>query len=165
MKHTGFIMRNIYAILVGAGIALGVPNGALSADEQVGIGTLRCTLGPGAVEAVQEPRAISCLFKPDNGVAARYDGVLRKVGDPAPTMDKLVLLWAVFASDKSIAVRELEGTYVGTIDDETGQPQRPLGALTGGPDSNIELRPFTRVPDTDDETPLVLELELKSTRV
>lgn len=159
-------MKRAYILLLSGVIAFATAAYSQSGDARINIGTLRCTLDPGTITEAWEPRNISCVFKPDEGVAANYEGVVKKLGDPAPTADKLVLLWSVFAQDESVTARQLEGTYVGTIENDTVPARRPLGALVGGPDSMIELHPLTRLPSTGSgEMPLVLELDLKSVRV
>lgn len=159
-------MKQICLALLSGVCAFAPIANAQSNETRVNVGTLRCTLGPGSVTEVREPRDISCVFKPMAGVAGRFDGVLKKLGDPAPTADKLVLLWTVFADDQNIDAAALEGRYFGRIDRNENQPNRPLGALTGGVGSAIELHPLTRLPDDgSNATTIVLELDLKSIKV
>lgn len=156
MKHI------VKTLLIGA--ACLAPLGTLHAEEiRSNVGTLRCTMGPGDPDKVAEPREISCLFQPIAGPQVNYTGIIKKVGDPSPTADQLVLVWMVLATDADVAARSLEGEYAGTVQSRGDPSEHPKGGLLGGKDSAIELRPLTRVPgDGDAMILIILELNLKS---
>jgi len=136
-----------------------------SQQVRTSVGTLRCTIGPGEIDKVLEPRELSCAYKPTVGQEAQFTGVIKSMGDPAPTLDKLVLVWSVYAPDAEMPAQDLEGEYAGSIETDSGQGETPSGRLIGGQDSMIVLQPFTSLPDAGpSDVPILLELNLKSVR-
>lgn len=132
--------------------------------QTLNAGTLRCTLSAGIAESPNEPRELSCVFKPLVGIEASYSGHLNKFHDSSQTADAPVLVWSVFAEKVPLPIRAIEGRYAGTIDTDT-KSGKPSGRLIGGLDSSIELRPLTRLPNSgSDGAPLALELDLKSVK-
>lgn len=159
-------MKPIFAATIAFFVTLTPGKVAQSEETLLSLGTLRCTLSPGSAAQEMEPRNVACIYKPISGVSARYDGILKKLGDPAPTADKLVLLWSVYARSSPISAGDLEGTYRGTGDNSVDLGDGPSGTLSGGTGGLIELRPLVRLPEVGEEVPpLILELDLTSIKV
>ena len=147
-------------LLIGAALLAPL---AIAHSEEIrsNVGTLTCTMGPGEPDKSGEPRDLSCLFQPIAGPQVSYTGIIKKVGDPSPTADQLVLVWMVLAAD--VAALSLEGEYVGTVESSDDPSENPKIGLLGGANSAIELKPLTRLPrDGGEMIPIVLELDLKS---
>jgi len=134
---------------------------AQAPNGRVPMGTMRCTLDPGTLDEKREPRSLSCLFEPISGPQTTFEGTIRRLGDPASSADRLVLIWSVLGPQVDTPVKALDGLYRGTLDQGGGSLEQPEGGLVGGVDGKIELRALTRVPDHEDATTLILELDLK----
>lgn len=162
-KSMGVVPAFIVSLVILSMAILIQPGSAQSGLTNVG--TLSCTLDPGSGFKTGEPRAVECKFAPVSGPVARYEGAMRQVGDEATTADRLVLIWAVFASDSDIRANALDGRFKGSIVDAGGEHPTRVGLMISVSDPSIQLHPLVELPDSQPENALlILELDLKQIR-
>ncbi|WP_306259128.1 DUF992 domain-containing protein [Pararhizobium sp. IMCC21322] len=154
------LAASLFAVL---GLAVFTPDSAWSqADALSNAGTLTCTVAPGDHLTNTEPRSTSCQFEPLSGPRINFSGTLKRLSDPAPTADRIVLVWTVFTEDGEISGVDLEGDYKSAADSEATERH---GHLIAQSNDQIELRPLVTVPDAiPEDASLVLELDLKYER-
>ena len=151
-----FIMTNKTSYSLGVLVLAGSITFAGSALSQraplVTAGTLTCTLAPsepGTESTARTSSQISCNFDRLVGADAGFDGTIKRIGADDERAAKVVLVWSVQAPQVDVDLRALEGRYVGSLPDATGQPNgKPENnTLIGGQNASIELRPLTPPQD------------------
>jgi hypothetical protein len=130
-------------------------------------GTLTCTLMPAENLPEKIPdgaTALSCSFEAISGPGGDFDGIIKRIGTDQESDAKIVLVWSVLAPKPDVKLKDLEGQYIGSL--EQSPPVEGVSpGLRGGANDAIELRPLNAAPDSTNPAAIsVLELALKSTK-
>jgi len=133
-------------------------------------GTLTCTLTP-VNEAPQQslPKdetALSCSFEAITGPGGSFAGIIKRLSTDEKKETKVVLMWTVLAPKPDVQLKDLEGKYMGSLEQSP-----PVGGATpglrGGHNDTIELRPLNATPEPkgpSSSSISVLQLALQSTK-
>jgi hypothetical protein len=153
------MFRTAIGIVFASGLLVALPNFGSAQQPLANAGTLTCTLAPGTEEKFGVERELSCSFQPLVGRKGRFVGVVKRLGAENPDRAKIVLHWSVRAPSTDIALRQLEGRYIGRLGSDSPD-ERP--SLIGGKEGKIALQPLTVDPQLGINAAIsILELELR----
>ena len=127
-----------------AAVALALSAGAASADGQVQVGRLSCTVDAGIGLILGSSKKVNCTFHQKNGGTDTYTGEINKVGLDIGFTDTTLIEWLVFAATTdAYAGHALAGTYVGASGEATIGVGLGGNVLVGGLDNSFALQPFS----------------------
>lgn len=127
------------AVAALAGLAATSPAQA----QVVQVGTLTCSVAPGAGFVIGSRKDIACTFQ--NVAAEReiYDGAITKVGVDIGFTNGAVIVWNVLAPSGRIVRGALNGSYIGGTAEATVAAGLGANVLVGGFNNSLTLQPLS----------------------
>lgn len=161
------ILRPLFAIVFNMALMGAVALAQDALPPAANAGTLTCTLMPAGElpdKIPEDATALSCSFDAITGPGGNFHGIIKRIGTDEESDAKIVLVWSVLAPKPDVELKDLEGQYMGTLEQSPPVDGATPG-LRGGANDTIELRPLTEPPDAASSAAIsVLELALQSTK-
>jgi hypothetical protein len=132
----------IAATAVGA-MAFAAPAVAKDRDAGVKVGTLTCNVESGWGFVFGSSKDLHCIYRPNEGAAARYSGEINKFGVDIGYTEGGVMVWVVVAPTSDVGPDALEGEYGGVSAGASVGVGGDANVLLGGLDKSIALQPLS----------------------
>lgn len=137
-------MKKISEAVLAAAAAAALMTAAPAAQAQnIQVGTLTCSVAPGAGFVVGSRKQIACTFQNAAAKLEVYDGSITKIGVDIGFTDGAVIVWNVLAPSGRYAVGALNGNYIGATAEATVGGGVGANALIGGFNRSITLQPLS----------------------
>lgn len=107
------------------------------------VGRLTCSVSGGAGFIITSSKALSCVYRGNNGRRGHYAGTIRKFGLDIGATTKGTLVWDVFSSSNRNSPGMLAGTYAGVSGEATIGGGVGANVLVGGSRRSVSLQPLS----------------------
>jgi hypothetical protein len=136
-------LRFVLAATALAAMALATPAFAKGKGSGVKVGTLTCNVESGWGFVFGSSRDVHCIYRPNEGAAARYSGEINKYGVDIGYTEGGVMIWVVVAPTSDVGPDALEGNYGGVSAGASIGVGGDANVLVGGLDKSIALQPLS----------------------
>lgn len=121
-----------------------VPRAAVFSAKHHGInaGSLSCKVAGGPGFVFGSTKGLTCIFARTDGVAERYDGVIKRFGIDIGYTSEAQIVWLVVAPG-IIAPGSLAGNYGGVAAQAAVAAGIGANVLVGGSDRQVTLQPVS----------------------
>lgn len=133
-------VKHVLAASIIAVVAAFAFSSAATAKTRVGV--LECNVSGGVGFIITSSKALSCLYKGNDGRTERYAGTIRKFGLDVGITGKARMVWGVIAPSAP-GRGALAGNYAGASASASAGVGAGANALVGGAKRSFTLQPVS----------------------
>ena len=135
--------QNLKAVIIMAGVAVGLTLSSAQAESPVKLGELTCMVGEVDKKLLKTHIVLDCTYVDVNGNnAGTYQGQIDRTGLDVGNMETEKFTWVVSTLGDP-ADAKIAGTYIGAAAGASAGAGAGGNYLTGGFEGKISLQPFS----------------------